>query len=107
MKFRRVAGAPPNATKTEATVKAVVATMMPASGARYGFSDAQSGGFTPHMRHIIVMADDLANAGFPMPPADGDDLFVLDSDEKLSAVQVDLETRAVAGAIDIVASGVK
>jgi hypothetical protein len=109
VKFRRVVGSPPNAVPVEATVKAVIQRMTPdtRADARLGFADTQPGSFTQHMRNVLVMADDLTAQGFPLPVREGDDLFVINSETKLSVSQVDTETRAIAGAIEIIATGVK
>lgn len=109
VKFRRVTGSPPNAVPVEATVKAVVQSMTPdtQADARLGFSDSQPGSFTQHMRRVLVMADALTAQDFPLPVNEGDDLFVIGTDTKLSVSQVDAETRAIAGAIEIIATGVK
>lgn len=105
--FRRITGAAPNAVTIEKQVKAVVSTLLPdqLSAQRTGYSAGSMGGLTQNARRIIVMAEDLANAGFPVPPRENDTI-ILDVGNRLNVTAVDMETRAVAGAIELLASGV-
>jgi hypothetical protein len=105
--FRRTIGAAPNTQKIEATVTAVVSTMVvdTYSTSRTGYSSVMTGSLDQTQRRILVMAEDLDAAGYPLPIKQNDGIK-LDSGEWLNITQVDAQTRAVAGAIEMLASGV-
>lgn len=105
--FRRITGAAPNSTKVEKTVNAVVTTLVSdqLSSSRSGYSQSLVGSLPQGSRRIIVMAEDLQAAGFPLPVKSNDGI-TLDTGERLNVTQVDAETRAVAGAIELLAAGV-
>jgi hypothetical protein len=111
VKFRRITGEAPNAGKVDAVVKAIVmtATPDPLSSMRSGYSEREGAGMTFRARHLIVMADDLTTEGFPLPLKENDIVFLDAAAEKrrLSITMADPETRALAGAIDVIASGVQ
>jgi hypothetical protein len=106
--FRRITGAAPNTTTIEKTVNAVVSTLTPdqLSTSRTGYSESLVGALAQGSRRIIVMAEDLQTAGFPLPLKKNDGI-TLDSGERLNVTQVDAETRAVAGAIELLAAGIR
>ena len=54
---------------------------------------------------VIVMAGDLASKRFPLPLKKNDKI-ILESGEELNVIEVDANKRAVAGAIELKASGV-
>lgn len=105
--FRRTTGAAPNTQKIEATVTAVVSTLQPdtMSTSRTGYSAVMMGSLDQQARRILVMAEDLDAAGFPLPLKQNDGVR-LDSGEWLNITQVDAQTRATAGAIEMMATGV-
>lgn len=109
VKFRRVVPGSPEAQVTDVVVRAIVTRMAPDTIAsiRQGRSEREVGGLRNFDRQVIVMADDLAGQGFPLPVQTDDALF-LDPDtnkRKLAISQVDPETRALAGAIELLATG--
>ena len=106
--FRRVSGSAPTTTVIEKKVNAVVSTMSPdyMSTSQTGYSSSQTGAMEQNARRIIVMASDLRGAGFPLPIRKNDGV-ILDTGERLNITSVDAETRAVAGAIDVIAAGVQ
>ncbi len=108
VKFRRVVTGTP-AQVTDAVVKAIVmkATPDPTASLRQGRSDREVGGLRQFDRQIVVMAEDLQQKGFPLPLKLGDAVFLdPDADKgKLEVSQVDNETRALAGAIELLAAG--
>ena len=105
--FRRISGSPPNATALNVVVTAIVMTILPdqLSSAKSGYAEAQVGAMTQKGRRILVLASDLSGGGFPLPVKENDTILLADG-RRLNVTTVDAETRALAGAIDITASGV-
>lgn len=104
--FVRNVGVAPNITQTSATVTARVTTYTPDSAAvgRTESSARKLGAITQGDRKIIVLADDLANAGFPVPLQKNDKAVV--DGETLNVMSVDPNTRGLAGAVELVVAGV-
>jgi hypothetical protein len=104
--FVRNVGVAPNITQVSATVTARVMTYIPDTAAvgRTDFSASRLGTITQADRKIIVLADDLANAGFPVPLQKNDKAIVVG--ETLNVVSVDPNTRELAGAVELVVAGV-
>ena len=100
--FQRVTGAAPNVTIQSATVCALVRNYLPDGGAasQQGYAASQLGAVTVGERSFLVMASDLAAAGFPLPLQKGDNLLPADTGEKLTLTRVDAYKRAIAGAIE-------
>ena len=100
--FQRVSGAPPAVKIISATVTALVRNYQPdgAASSQQGYSMSQIGAVTAGERSFLVMADDLAGAGFPLPLKKGDNLLPSDTGEKLTVTRVDPYKRAIAGAIE-------
>ncbi|TMI98476.1 MAG: hypothetical protein E6G97_25980 [Alphaproteobacteria bacterium] len=93
--FRRSVGEVPNVQKFHARVKARV----------WNFSPEEfRGGAKSGSRHVIVLEEDLARRGFPVPVIAADSIEIVGG-ERLTVVTNDTETRAPAGAYDIVAIG--
>jgi hypothetical protein len=116
VKFRRVTGDAPNVVKTDATVKSIVMSDAPdpLSSMRAGYSDRETGALTQDMRKLIVMVDDLTAQGFPLPLRENDLLFLdpvtapaTNDGRRMSIAHVDPDTRALAGAIEVIATGVQ
>lgn len=105
IEIRRVTGAAPNSVAISKSVLAIVQNFLPDSFAvaRQGYSGP--GAISQGDRRIIVMADDLAATGFPLP-IKKNDTVILDTGDKLNVTQADAQTRAMVGAIEIVAAGV-
>lgn len=105
--FSRITGVAPNATLVSATVTAVVRNYLidTQEAAQEGFSGSMIGGITQGDRQILVMADDLAAHGYPLPVRKSDEIAV-ESGEKMNVTRVDALKRAIAGCIELVASGV-
>jgi hypothetical protein len=107
--LQRVSGYAPNVTVTSAvSLNAIVRNVQPdtTSTAESGLSASQPGAITQADRLIIVLADDLAAANFPVPVDRGDQIVLPDSAEVLNVLRVDAYKRRIAGAIEIFAAGV-
>lgn len=107
--LQRVAGyAPSVTTVASANVTAIVRQMAPdaTAVAQAGLSASMIGAVSQEDRLIIVLADDLAAAGFPLPVAKGDQIVLPNSSEVLNVTRVDPYKRAIAGAIELYAAGV-
>ena len=102
----RNVGVAPNVTQISAVVQAIVQGYQPdgTSARRTDYSDSRMGAITQGDRHIVVLADDLARANFPLPLAKNDKVLV--AGELLNVTAVDPNTRYAVGAIDLVAAGV-
>jgi hypothetical protein len=70
-----------------------------------GFKAANPGAITQGDREILVMADDLSAAGFPLPVEKGDRVAA-ETGEKMNVTQVDALKRGIAGCIELVAAGI-
>ena len=115
--FQRLSGVAPNVTitpATGATVTAVVYDYAPdgSASSQAGYGAGEIGAITQGERKILVMASDLAGAGFPLPVQKNDRALVLDSAsgvmvEMLTVTRVDANKRAIAGAIELEAAGVQ
>lgn len=105
--FTRIVGLAPNASVTNATVTAVVRDYKIDTQeiGQEGFKATSPGAITQGDREVLVMADDLANAGFPLPLQKGDRLTA-ETGEKMNIARIDGLKRAVGGCIEIVAAGV-
>lgn len=111
---RRVSGAAPNSATFDARVTAIVMDYVPKSPVD---NLQPEGAVTLGSRNVIVIADDLAQANFPLPVIKNDKIVInaveaqlgggsKAGDEELNIINVDPNKRGVAGAIDIVAEGV-
>lgn len=108
--FKRMTGFAPGAvTVQSATVMAVVRDYMPdtTSPRQQGYPATKPGAITEGDRVIIVMATDLANAGFPLPLRKNDKAVIVDTGDELNVIDVDAYKRAAAGAIELKAAGVQ
>jgi len=115
--FQRLVGQAPSVTLSPsggATVTAVVRDYLPdtTAEAATGYSASEVGAVTEGDRMLIVMAADLAAAGFPLPLQKGDRVVLQEADElppageTLTVTRVDARKRYFAGAIEVVAVGV-
>ncbi|QAY96705.1 hypothetical protein CWB41_13995 [Methylovirgula ligni] len=105
--FKRVSGAAPNTVSFSADVTAIVRDYTDDGGAgqRDGLGPSVIGGITQGKRQIIVMAADLKAKRFPLPVVKSDQIYVSGSDALLTVDSADAQLRAMAGAIDIAATG--
>ncbi len=105
---QRLSGAAPNVTTQSATVTAVVRLMKPdnVEPSQQGYGASGLGGVTQTDRFIILMASDLAVAGFPVPVKKNDKIVLSTTGEKLNVTMVDGEKRSQAGAVELYAGGV-
>lgn len=99
--FRRVVGQAPNAIVVNATVSAIVMDYVPEAAV---MPVKREGAITQGGRHIIVLADDLAEKHFPLPLVKHDKAII--NGETLDIFSVDANKRGLAGAIDVLAVGV-
>jgi hypothetical protein len=106
---QRLTGEAPNVTALSAVVTAIVKNMPPETAAptQAGYSSSALGGITQTDRMVIVMASDLAAAGFPVPVQKNDKIILSTTGEKLDVSRVDGEKRSQAGAIELYAAGVQ
>jgi hypothetical protein len=110
--FQRLVGQPPSVTLSPsggATVSAVVRNYLPDTTAQAasGYSASEVGAVTEGDRQLIVMAADLAAAGFPLPVQKGDQVVLSGTTGELLVVtRADAQKRYFAGAIEVVAIGV-
>ena len=95
-------------TVSSVSVNAIVrnVTMDTTQTAQTGLSASSPGAIPQDDRLVIVMADDLDAAGFPLPVVKGDLIVLSLSAEQLQVTRVDPYKRALAGAIEITAAGV-
>ena len=107
--LQRVSGYAPNVTTVSAvSLNALVrnVSLDAAAAAQSGLSASTPGAVTQADRLVIVLADDLAAAGFPVPVARGDQVVLPDASELLNVLRVDPYKRAIAGAVEIFVAGV-
>lgn len=107
--FKRVTGFAPGIVTTQtATVMAVVRDYQSdtTAPAQMGFAATKVGAITEGDRMVIVMASDLAAAGFPLPLRKNDKMLMVDTGDELNITDVDAFKRSGAGAIELKAAGV-
>ena len=107
--LQRVSGYAPNVTTVSAvSLNALVRNVSAdtTAAAQSGLSASKPGAVTQADRLVIVLADDLAAAGFPVPVARGDQIVLPDASELLNVIRVDPYKRAIAGAVEIFAAGI-
>ena len=106
---QRVNGQAPRAGLVSATVPAIVTgyAIDTEVVSRTGYSDRETGSISQGDRSVLVMERDLRAARFPLPLRKNDRI-ILDAGagDMLNVVDVDAETRHVAGAIEMKAAGV-
>jgi hypothetical protein len=74
--------------------------------AEAGYSTSKPDAITQEDRQIIVMSADLAALGFPLPLQKTDRVLIPDATgEVCEVIRIDPYKRALAGAIEIVATG--
>lgn len=107
--FGRQSGLAPHVTVTSATVTAIVRDFVvdTTTTAASGYAASQVGSITEGDRQLIVMAQDLAAAGFPLPLQKGDTATIAATGEVLTIVRVDAAKRFMAGCIEAFGSGVQ
>jgi hypothetical protein len=105
--FERVTGYAPNVVIVSATVTAKVMkyALDTVTVAETGYSASKPGAIRQGDRQILVMADDLAAAGFPLPVLKSDRVLV--PGDTINIITVDANKRAMAGCIEIEAAGVQ
>lgn len=105
--FERVTGYAPNVVIISATVTAKVMkyALDTVTVAETGYSASKPGAIRQGDRQILVMADDLAAAGFPLPVLKSDRVLV--PGDTINIIAVDANKRAMAGCIEIEAAGVQ
>jgi hypothetical protein len=107
--IQRVQGFAPNVvTLASASVQAVVRNIVADStmAAQAGLSGSAPGAVRQGDRLALVSANDLTNAGFPVPLVVGDQIVLPDSSEILDILRVDPYKRAFAGAVELICVGV-
>ena len=90
--FRRVTGQAPSATVTDISVAAIFRHYQPAAAL-----GSKEGAITMGLREFIVVSDDLAAAGFPLPLQKNDRIIFCG--QLFNITEVDPNTRVFAGAI--------
>ena len=106
--FQRLTGFAPDVVTISAGVIAKVSLVTADSeeSSRTGYSSRQVGSISHNDRQVVVMAADLAAEGFPLPVAEGDKIVIASTEDKFSVTRVDNYKRAMAGAIELIATGV-
>ena len=109
--FSRWTGGAPNGVQSPsggAAVTAKVSTWAPdtTQTAASGLSASQVGSIPEGARFLLVMAADLAAAGFPLPVMKGDWAVLASTGEQLTITHSDPHKRQIAGAIEIWGVGV-
>ena len=107
--LRRISGYAPNVT-----VLASVEVMAIARNVAYdanetaqaGLHGAQPGAIEQADRRVEVLGADLADAGFPLPVKQGDQVVLPDAAELLNVLRVDAYSRTLTGAIVLTVVGV-
>ena len=105
---RRVSGTAPRTASFSVEVYANVQTYAPETTepSEAGYSASQLGGITQNDRKVIIVAQDLADARFPLP-VQKNDKIVLANGDVLNVTGVDEHKRQLAGAIELTAAGIK
>jgi hypothetical protein len=106
--IQRASGVAPNVTVISAAITAIVRNVTPDTTevAQNGVGASEPGSISQDDRLLIVMAQDLAAAAFPLPVVKGDLVTLSDSTEILNVARVDPYKRAMAGAIELTVTGV-
>lgn len=107
--FNRISGYAPNVTTVaSASITAIVRMMTPDSTAvaETGYSAHNAGSISQDDRLVIVMADDLTAADFPLPVMKGDRVVLSATSEEFEVTKVDPYKRALTGAIEVTIAGV-
>lgn len=110
----RLLGTAPSITQFSADVIGLVQDYIDDSAAvsrESGYSGRGLGAITQGKRQVIVMSQDLKEKHFPLPLQKNDQVALLDEHsnllETLTVSQVDAEKRIMAGAIELMATGVE
>lgn len=104
----RINGFAPNAVTFSAEkIPAIVRNYTPDGTVveQTGFAASKVGAISQGDRMVIVMADDLAQAGFPLPLKKNDRIG-LSTGDVLNVTEVDALKRAAGGAVECKAAGV-
>ena len=105
---QRISGTAPRTVSFSVQVWANVQTYAPDSvePSEAGYSSTQLGGITQNDRKVIIVAQDLSDAQFPLPVLKNDKILLTNGD-KLNVTGVDEHKRRLAGAIELTAAGIK
>jgi hypothetical protein len=99
---QRVSGTAPRTATFSASVKANVQSYAPETNevSEGGYGSSQIGATTQSQRKVIVVAEDLAAARFPLPVQKNDRVMLADG-TKCNVTGVDAHKRQLAGAIEL------
>jgi hypothetical protein len=100
--FQRIIGVAPKVTVISVSIGARVRGYAPETMqvAETGYASSQGGAISQTDRKVVVVADDLAAAGFPMPPRKNDKIILADG-TKGNVTQVDAHKRSFTGGIEL------
>ena len=100
--FQRISGVAPNATVLSVEIMARVRGYSPESAevSQTGYAAAQAGSITQTDRKVIVVAADLAAAGFPLPVLKNDKVILADN-TKSNVTMIDAHKRSFSGGIEL------
>jgi len=100
--FQRLSGVDASTTITSVSIMARVRGYNPETTevAESGYSVSQVGALTQTQRKIVVVAADLAAAGFPLPVLKHDKILLADG-TKGDVTEVDAHKRSTSGGIEI------
>jgi len=104
----RIIGFGASQTVIAATVPGVVQgnTVSTSASARTDYAATEPGAISQGDREVLLLADDLEREAFPLPLAKNDRITLPGSSERLSISRLDPHTRALAGAIICIVTGV-
>ena len=105
---KRLFGVTPNVTMFSADVKAKVSLVQVDSGApaRDGLGAGSPGSIAQNDRVVIVTEKSLRAARFPLPVRKGDQVILPGTDEAFDVTRVDPYKCALAGAVELIVTGV-
>jgi len=100
--FQRVNGVAPSVIIIQASLMARVRGYNPETNevSETGYASSQSGSITQTDRKVVVVSDDLAAAGFPLP-VQKNDKVILGDGTKSNVTEVDAHKRSFSGGIEI------
>lgn len=99
---QRVSGTAPKTVTFSAIVVANVQAYAPETNevSETGYGSSQVGAITQSQRKVIVVAQDLADARFPLPVKKNDRVLLADG-TKCNVTGVDAHKRQLAGAVEL------
>lgn len=109
IQVQRKFGQPPSAWTFTVMLNAIVQNVQPdgTQEAQAGYAASQMGAISQNDRTVILLNRDLWLARFPLPVQKGDWIILPLTSENFSVTKVDPYKREMAGAIELMATGVQ